>query len=134
MSCADHEKTTTKFEDRCAERLFGAARPHLKLYRNRNKRRTRLATPIIQDDATSTAFTTVPIEDHPGMLVNLQFQPAGYPLGMPHTEWNGASIVFTQILPNLGERISKTPRSKFNLARNIDTFNFVLAVSRRPPA
>jgi hypothetical protein len=129
-SCRECEKITSKIEDHCAERLFGAARPHLRLYRKRNKRRTKISVPVIADDNDNRASITIPVGDHPGILVSVKFPPASFLSGMPHTEWTGGRVALTNILPDLPRRLDVTSDKKFNLGKNIDMFAFVRLLAK----
>src|ERR1039458_6193088 len=104
-SCAKCENITTTFEDKCAKGFFHA-RSHLGI-RGRKSKKAKTRLPIIVSNPGSIfgKLVTLPLDNHPGIILNALLQPAGILTGAPDAQDYKADVKGIEIIPGAMARL-----------------------------
>lgn len=108
-SCAKCEKIINKVETNLTRGMFLPARTQL-LYPTRNKKQRPKHLPLDIDSGGGLLTKQIPIEDYPGMLVVLCFNPPLALLNITPTDTPLTGRVAVATLPNFGDNLNKHPR------------------------
>lgn len=124
-SCRGCERITSAIEDHCVKALISTARPHLGIRgRQKKKKKTLSRGPIYIDQGYRTETRSVPLRDHPGILMMPVMDYPGVLLGadLPQNkdEPVAVRIAIRSMTDDIPARISRIGITNLNFTKGFN--------------